>query len=45
MDAVSLIIILRALFIFSLLQQGWSVRKCKNSNNIHLFKSIKKNNS
>jgi hypothetical protein len=42
MDKVSYIIILRALFLFSLLEKGWSIRKGKNSNNIHLFKSVKK---
>jgi hypothetical protein len=42
MDNISYLIILRALFIFSLLEKGWSVRKCKHSNNIQLFKSVKK---
>ena len=42
MDKISYIIILRALFIFSLLEKGWCIKKCKNSNDIHLFKSVKK---
>ena len=42
MDKISIIIILRALFIFSLLEKGWSVRKSKNRNEIHVFKSIKR---
>jgi hypothetical protein len=42
MDNISRIILLRALFIFSLLDKGWSVKKYKHSNQIHLFKSIKK---
>ena len=42
MDKISYLIILRALFLFNLLEKGWSIRKCKNSNNIHLFKNVKK---
>jgi hypothetical protein len=42
LDKISCVIILRALFLFDLLNKGWSIRKCKNSNDIHLFKSVKK---
>jgi hypothetical protein len=42
MDKISIIIILRALFIFSLLEKGWSVKKSKHRNEIHVFKSIKR---
>ena len=42
MDKISYLIILRALFIFSLLDKGWSVRKCKSDNLFKIFKSIKK---
>ena len=44
MDNLSVLIILRALFILNLLNQGWSVRKSKNKNEIHVFKSIKREN-
>lgn len=42
MDKISCVIILRALFIFHLLEKGWCVKKSKSSNDIHIFKSVKK---
>jgi hypothetical protein len=43
MDNISLIIILRSLFIFSLINSGWTVRQCKGSKNTYqMYKSIKK---
>jgi len=42
-DKISCIIILRALFIFSLIEKGWSVRKCKQKNTFEMFKSVKRN--
>ena len=41
MDKIACLIILRALFIFMLVEKGWTVKKCK-SKNIHLYKSVKK---
>jgi len=42
MDRISCIIFLKALFIFSLIDKGWSVRKCKHSKNtFEIFKSVK----
>ena len=44
LDNVSIIIILRALFIYMLVEKGWSVRKCKsNKNTFEMYKSVKKN--
>jgi hypothetical protein len=42
MDKVSYLIILRALFIFDLIEKGWSIRKCKHSKNtFEIFKSVR----
>ena len=38
-DNISYLIILRALFIFSLLEKGWAVKKKKNT--FEIYKSIK----
>ena len=44
-DNISYIIILRALFIFLLIDKGWSVRKCKyGKNTFEMYKSVKKGN-
>jgi hypothetical protein len=44
MDQISYLIILRALFIFSLIEKGWSVRKCRTGKNkFEMYKSVKKN--
>ena len=44
LDKVSVLIILRALFIYMLVEKGWSVRKCKsNKNTFEMYKSVKKN--
>jgi hypothetical protein len=41
-DNISYLIILRALFIFSLLEKGWAVKKTKNKKNtFEIYKSIK----
>lgn len=42
MDKISCIIILRALFIYTLLEKGWSIKKSKKSNDIHIFKNVKR---
>ena len=43
MDNISLIIILRSLFIFSLINSGWTVKKCKGNKNVYqMYKSVKK---
>ena len=50
MDNISIIIILRSLFIFYLINLGWTVKLCKNSSNskgkntYSMFKSVKKEN-
>ena len=37
------IVILRALFLFLLIEKGWTVRKTKNDKNTYImYKSIKK---
>ena len=42
-DNISCIIIIRALFLYSLIDKGWSVRKCKYGNNtFEMHKSVKK---
>jgi hypothetical protein len=41
MDKLSYLIILRALFIFSLIEKGWSIKKL-DKNTFEMFKSIKK---
>ena len=40
-DKISSLIILRALFIFNLIEKGWSIRKCKSNNTFEIFKSVK----
>ena len=49
LDDISVIIILRSLFIFSLINAGWSVKLCtnyskgkSNKNTYSMYKSIKK---
>ena len=42
MDNISSLIILRALFILDIIEKGWSVRKSKLSDNIYLYKNVKK---
>ena len=43
MDKISYIIILRALFVFYLIEKGWAVRKCKSpSTTFEIFKTVKK---
>jgi hypothetical protein len=42
MDQVSILIILRALFIFLLIEKGWSVKKC-GKNKFEMYKSVKNN--
>lgn len=43
MDKISYLIILRALYIFTLINAGWSIRKCKKEKNtFEMTKSIKK---
>jgi len=47
MDNISLLIILRALFIYFILEKGWTVKKNNqrgNSNVFHIYKSVKKEN-
>jgi hypothetical protein len=45
MDNISSIIILRALFLYSLIDKGWTIRKYKekkhNSHKFEIFKNIK----
>ena len=41
MDKIELLIIVRALFIYDLLEKGWSVRKIKHKKNtFDIYKSI-----
>ena len=43
MDKISYIIILRALFVFSLIEKGWCVKKVNSEKNtFEMFKSVKK---
>ncbi len=43
-DKISLLILLRALFVFLLIEKGWCVKKCKHSKNEYeMFKSVKRN--
>jgi len=43
-DSLSCIIILRALFIFMLIEKGWTVKKNKHSKNTYqMYKDVKKN--
>ena len=44
MDKISIIIILRSLFIFNLINSGWTVKKCKDKNVYQMYKSLKKDN-
>ena len=41
MDKISYLIILRALFIFSLINSGWTVKKGKEKNNFQMYKTVK----
>ncbi len=42
MDNVSLLIILRALFILDIIEKGWCIRKCKSNKNLfEIYKSVK----
>jgi hypothetical protein len=42
LDNISYLIILRALFLFSLIDKGWSVKKFKNQKNtFEIYKSVK----
>ena len=42
MDKISCLIILRALFLFSLIEKGWCVKKIENQKNtFEMFKSVK----
>lgn len=44
MDNISSIIILRALFVFSLIDKGWSVKKSKyKKNTFEMYKTVQKN--
>ena len=44
LDNLSTLIILRALFIYLLVEKGWSIKKCKyDKNTFEICKSIKKN--
>jgi len=43
LDNISIIIILRSLFIFSLINAGWNVKLCKGSKNTYqMYKVFKK---
>jgi len=43
MDKVSSIIILRALFVFLMVNSGWTVKQCKYSKNTYsMYKTFKK---
>ena len=42
MDQITFLVILRALFIFSLIEKGWSVRKT-GKDKFEMYKSVKKN--
>jgi hypothetical protein len=44
LDNLSLVIILRSLFIYILIEKGWIVRKYKNGtkNTFEIYKSVKK---
>lgn len=42
LDNISYLIILRALFVFSLLEKGWAIKKIRNKKNtFEIYKSIK----
>jgi len=40
-DKISLIIILRSLFLYELLHNGWTIKKYKD-NTFEIYKSVKK---
>jgi len=43
LDNISVIIILRSLFIFNLINSGWTIKLCKgNKNTFQMYKSVKK---
>lgn len=43
MDTISYIIILRALFVYSVIEKGWSIRKIKKrKNTFEMYKSLRK---
>jgi hypothetical protein len=42
MDKISCLIILRALFIYLLINSGWTVKKCKEKNSFQMYKTVKK---
>jgi len=40
MDNISLLIVLRSIFIFYLINSGWTVKKCKGTKNTYqMYKS------
>lgn len=43
MDDLSKLIILRALFMFFLIDKGWIVKKQKGVNTFKVYKNVKKN--
>jgi hypothetical protein len=44
MDNLCYLIIFRALFIYSLIEKGWSIKKIKNKKNtFEIYKSVKNN--
>ena len=43
MDKLTGLVLLRALFIFSLIDSGWTIKKCKiGKNTFEMYKSVKK---
>ena len=40
MDKISYLIIFRALFIYSLIEKGWNIKK-KGKNTFEMYKSVK----
>ena len=40
-DKISSVIILRAFFIYLLIEKGWIIKKCKNKNTFEINKSFK----
>jgi hypothetical protein len=44
LDTLSSVILMRSLFLFLLIEKGWTIRKTKNDKNTYIiYKSIKKN--
>ena len=42
MDNISYLIILRALFVYSLIEKGWNIKKVKKGKNtFEMYKSVK----